>query len=162
MEAVGRDVGLAEAPQVGDDDLEAELGERLDHLPPDALALRPAVHEHERTGAAGVLVDVGLREPAAGTGVRGESVRGDVGHGVTLRAAGARCSTAMALAWSTCGLGTARRARRPCSDQAVVVCGDARTGTGCGLADNFRAARSTWPVSTWERRYGRRKMLTPR
>ena len=48
VEPVGRDVAVTEAAQVGHDDLEARLGERLDDPPPDALRLRPAVHEHER------------------------------------------------------------------------------------------------------------------
>ena len=53
VEAVGRDVGVAEATQVRNDDLEAGVGERLDHAPPDALRLGPAVDQQQRPRAAG-------------------------------------------------------------------------------------------------------------
>ena len=57
VEAVRGDVGVAEPAQVGNDDLEARLGERLDHAPPDALRLGPAVDEQQRPGAAGFSWD---------------------------------------------------------------------------------------------------------
>ena len=51
VEVVGREVGVAVAAQVGDDDLEAGRGERLDVAPPDALGLGVAVHEQQRVAA---------------------------------------------------------------------------------------------------------------
>ena len=53
--AVGGEVRVAEAAQVGSDDLEAGLGERADVAPPDPLRLRVAVHEQDRD-APGSLV----------------------------------------------------------------------------------------------------------
>jgi len=80
VEAVGRDVGVAETAQVRDDHLEAGLGERCDHAPPDALRFRPAVDEQQRTGAAGILVDERLTEPADVRAMDGIPIRIDVGQ----------------------------------------------------------------------------------
>ena len=85
VEPVRPDVGFAEAAQVGHDDFEAGAGQRLDHAPPDALRLGPAVYEHERPGATCVLVHVRLREAAGARAVRVEPARVDVVHARTLR-----------------------------------------------------------------------------
>ena len=63
VEPVGREVGVAEAAQVGDDHLEAGGGERGDVALPDALRLRPAVHQEQRDAAA-ALAPVGEVEQA--------------------------------------------------------------------------------------------------
>ena len=51
VEAIGREVRVAESAQVRCDHLEAGLGQRSDVAPPDALGLRPAVHEQQRIAA---------------------------------------------------------------------------------------------------------------
>ena len=48
VEVVGREVAVAEAAEVGHDDLEAGGGERFDVAPPDALGLGLAVDEQQR------------------------------------------------------------------------------------------------------------------
>jgi hypothetical protein len=71
---VGRtDVAVAEAPQVGHDHLEAGVEQRLEDPGEDALRLRPAVHEHDRTATADPRVPVRLGEPA---GRRPPNLRG--------------------------------------------------------------------------------------
>ena len=85
VEAVGREVGVAVAAQVGRDDLEAGVGQRLDVAPPDALGLRVPVNEHDRR-AAHALVHVGERHAVAHFGpLERERVRvGSLGHGGSL------------------------------------------------------------------------------
>lgn len=48
VEPVGREAGVAQAPQARRDDLEPGRGERTDVPRPDALRLRPAVREEQR------------------------------------------------------------------------------------------------------------------
>ena len=79
VEPVGPDVAVAEAAEVGDDHLEAGRGERLDHLPEDALGLGPAVHAHERH-AAEPLAHEGLAEAARRRGVDREAGRVELGQ----------------------------------------------------------------------------------
>ena len=64
VEAVGREARVAVAAQVGRDHLEAGVGERLDVAPPDALRLRVAVHEQQRS-AADALAHVRERHAVA-------------------------------------------------------------------------------------------------
>ena len=64
VEAVGRQVGIAEAAQIGDDHLEAAGGERLDVALPDALRLRPAVHQEQRHAAAALAPVREVEQPA--------------------------------------------------------------------------------------------------
>ncbi len=64
VEAVRGEVGVADAAQVGGDDLEARGGERPDVAPPDPLRLRIAVHE-QQGHAAGVLVHERQVHPVA-------------------------------------------------------------------------------------------------
>ena len=63
VEAVGTDVAVAEAAQVGHDDVEAGRRQWLDHPPEDPLRLGPAVDADERH-AARALAHVRLPEPA--------------------------------------------------------------------------------------------------
>ena len=62
VEAVGAELAVAEAAQVGHDHLEPGGGQRLDHLPEHPLGLRPAVHAQQRH-AAHALAHVRLGEP---------------------------------------------------------------------------------------------------
>ena len=64
VEAVGRQVGIAEAAQIGDDHLEAGGGEGLDVALPDALRLRPAVHQEQRHAAAALAPVREVEQPA--------------------------------------------------------------------------------------------------
>src|SRR5262249_19496683 len=63
VEAVGCEVRVAEAAQIGNDHLEAGGSERLDVASPDALRLRPAGHQEQRHAAA-ALAPVGELEKA--------------------------------------------------------------------------------------------------
>ena len=100
VEAVGPDVGVAEAAQVRCDDLEARSRQWLDDAPPDALRLRPAVYEHERARATGVLVHVRLVEAARTRAMDVEPAGIEVVHGADARSA--RSSSDHSRSTSSC------------------------------------------------------------
>jgi hypothetical protein len=83
VEAVGTDIAVAEAPQVGHHHVEAGGRQRCDDAPEDPLRLGPAVHADERH-TADALTHVGLPEAAPLGVVHHEASRVDVsldGHG---------------------------------------------------------------------------------
>ena len=51
VHVVGRQIAVAVAAEVGDDDLEARGGERRDVAPPDALGLGIPVQQEQRVAA---------------------------------------------------------------------------------------------------------------
>lgn len=78
VEPVRSDPTVAEAAQVGHDHLEPGSRQRFDHLPEDALALRPPVHTHERHTTE-PFSDVGQVDIAHRRAVDGETGRIDMG-----------------------------------------------------------------------------------
>ena len=68
---------LAEAAQIGHDDLEAGGGKGFDHLPEHALALGPTVHAEQRH-AAHPFAQERLREATRRRGVHEEAAGVDV------------------------------------------------------------------------------------
>src|SRR5690606_4042323 len=82
--SVRADLRVAEAAQVGNDDLEPRLGKGSDVSPPDPLRLRPAVHEDDGE-SPNTFPHEGLPE-AARTGVldlERAGVQLVVGHATT-------------------------------------------------------------------------------
>ena len=85
VEAVGADVAVAEAAQVGDDHLEAGGGERLDHPPVDALGLGPAVDAAAAARPPMPSRTYACWNPRGGRGVDREAARVDVRPVCSLR-----------------------------------------------------------------------------
>ncbi len=77
VEPVGGHIGIAEAPQVGNDHLETGSSQRLDDTPPHAFGLGPAVHQ-QQGNTAHSFANIRLPETAPVEVLRGESARVDV------------------------------------------------------------------------------------
>ena len=133
VEAVGGEVGVAEAAEVGGDHLEARGGERRDVAPPDALRLGVAVHEQERHAADALAHERERARRCAPRRARIANAFG-IGSSVTARSLvmdAARRPRRVRAGHRPRGARRARRPRRSCSAAARTSSAPSRTRNVC-------------------------------